>query len=781
MGETMPRCPSLPLCRRSPLYCLAISQRTPSSALPCFALQVFNIVRALALRPAAGFCGANICLATAASECLSCGLIDGPIVLSCLRSVSASLDASTNPAESGEQPAQDTCLGAAGLIKACEGRVVLPPGFAESMFDSLRKAAVHRRGANSGVRVASLLALASLLGCPLLGTGELVSKRTRVTSIATRRMVEGLLQDVLGAMDGTSIRPKNAAARIWGCLSAVGQDERSVGNPSLQEALGWTESGETSGASLVGGGAAGAITPDALCVAREGTLMSSVLTGLQSVATGVGDVEDGGSKKNRTAFVPVHSSLFAASVLACLESCSSALRVPHLQMAVVIETLFRGGHGAEVQKGAVRVALALADQEQAYSTWLRGLYHKPMFVNLPRDLRGHLVSVVDQVFSKLPAEMGNDLIRELWETITSRLFTPWSSASSSELEGGVAGDREGIRQATAFLSAMGTLGQDPGIESITMTSFVPSILRAFSARGDVTRFDSDPHEAPLWSALVGLLSRFPWEHVRDAIAFKPKDFATEKSSLAHFDRTVREYLTSRLAPVSEANSSSPAEVSSHSSAPPAAADAAASTSAAAKVLGSVARWGTRVRTEKEASAVVLPRLAERLESISATAAGGRWLLTLLDTAELPESCPIRATALVGGATAVWEPWNTGLFVVGEKAGELLGRGLCDSSHHRGALLYSMGITAPRAVMRADKVSPDLSTEVLARLFKLSGLVQRRIGSAADKRGVAELEDVRCGIDCFIRGLRHAPGVLNGTLSRSLGSYVESMATCHALS
>ena len=752
-------------------------------------MQVFNIVRALALRPAAGVCGASICLAAAASECLSCGLIDGPVVLSCLRSVSLSLDASASPAESGKQPAQDTCLGAAGLVVVCEGKVVLPPGFAESMFDSLRKAAVHRRGANSGDRVASLLALASLVGCPLLGPGELVPKRMRVTSIATRRMVEALSQDVIGAMDGTSIRPKNAAARIWGCMSAVGQDERSVGNLGLQEVLGWTEGGETSRTSLGGGGAAGAITPDALCVAQEGTLMSSVLTGLQAVATGLSGVEgEESEKKNQRYFVPVHSSLFAGSALACLGSCSSDLRVPHAQMAVVIEALFRGGHGVEAQKGAVQLALALADKEQAYSTWLRSLFHRPLFVNLPHDLRRHLVSVVGQVFSKLPSEMGNDLVNELWDTLTSRLFVPWSSASVSEPEGVAADGSEGIRHTAAFLSAMGALSQDSGIESITMTRFVPSILRAFSARGDVTRFDSDPHEVPLWNALVVLLSRFPWERVKDAIASTtPKGVTTETSPADRFGQTAREYLTSRLTPVGEARISSPAE-ESHPSAQPAAADtapnaAAVAVAAAANTLGSVARWGTRVRTKKEASAAVLPRLAERLKPVSATAAGGKWLLTLLDAAELAESCPTRAAALVGGATAVWEPWNTGLLVVGEKADELLGRGLCDgrSSNRRGALFYSMGVTAPRAVVRAGRSSPDLSTEVLARLFRLSGLLRARIRSAVDERGAAELEEVRCGLECFIRGLRHAPGVLSGALSRSLASYAESVATGHALS
>lgn len=136
--------------------------------------KVFNIIRAF---QEAGVCGAALCLTTAASECLSCGLIDSPAVLGCLRSLSVALDGATTAASgaaTGRQrmPAQDACLGAAGLVVACAGKVMLPPGFAESMFDSLRKAAAHRRGADSGFRAASLLALGSMVGCPLLGRGE---------------------------------------------------------------------------------------------------------------------------------------------------------------------------------------------------------------------------------------------------------------------------------------------------------------------------------------------------------------------------------------------------------------------------------------------------------------------------------------------------------------------------------------------------------------------------------------------------------------------------------
>ncbi|CAM9489778.1 unnamed protein product [Ectocarpus fasciculatus] len=741
-------------------------------------LQVFNIVQALALKPVAGLCGATLCLAAAASECISCGLVDAPVILTCLRSVSVSLDGLANPSGSKKLPAQDTSLGAAGLIVVCEGKVVLPPGFAESLFENLRKAAAHRRGANSGVRVASLLALASLIGCPLMAPGELVPRPLRVTSITNRRMVETLLQDVLEAMQGTSIRLKNAAARVWGCLSALGQHERSVGNSSLQESLGWTEDAGTHG---IRGPATAAIKPGALRVAQDGTLMNVVLTGLQSIAAGLQDIEDGDTEtENQNTVVPVQSALFAASAMASLTVCPN-LRIPHPQMATVIEALFRGGHGVEVQVQCISLGLALADKEQAYSTWLRGLFDRPFFVNLPRDVQHRLVAVFDQLFLKLPLDIRKDLAVKLWGIITTRFFTSWSSASSLEREGVVADGKEESRQAAAFLSGMSALvaaGTHGEVESMALTRFLPSVLHAFCTRDDLSRLDLDVEEAPFWDALVGLLSHLPWEKVQDAIASKPGATNTKTASVKLCEECLREYLTTRLTPSGEASTILSTGGTSSRSSPP----SAAATIATAKALGSVARWATRIRTDKKASAAVLPRLAEALKRISATAAAGKWLVTLLDTAELPESCVVRAAALAGGATEVWEPSNTGLLIVGDRSDDLLGCGAWGATHG-GALLYSLSVTAPRAVARVDRTSPDVSTEVLARLLRLTGLLHSRMGGAkeaADQRGVVELEEVVCGVEGFIRGLRHAPAVLNGTLSRSFATYVESVATRRAL-
>lgn len=140
--------------------------------------QVFHVVRAL---QEAGVCGSALCLPVVASECLSCGLIDSPAILDCLRSLSVALDGATSPRPGGERgcAAQDVCIGAASLVASIHGKVVLPPGFVESMFERLRKAAanpVNRTGMERGSRVVSFLALSSLIGCPLLGIGEFVPR-----------------------------------------------------------------------------------------------------------------------------------------------------------------------------------------------------------------------------------------------------------------------------------------------------------------------------------------------------------------------------------------------------------------------------------------------------------------------------------------------------------------------------------------------------------------------------------------------------------------------------
>ena len=317
-----------------------------------------------------------------------------------------------------------------------------------------------------------------------------------MSSATSRRTVEALSKDIQEAIEGTSWRPKNAAARVWGCLSAVGQDERSIGNSTLQASLGWAEGGEMLGTYSNGGGSggvgggggvgegglAGPIAPGALNVAREGTLMKVVLTSLQSVSSGVhavgveakggGPKRDDGQKSREgrkgtgekqgeqekgkrqekakkgkselekdkrgegiAARPTAHPSLFAASAVACLKSCP-ALLVPHLQMAVVVEALFRGGHGAAVETGCISLALALADKEQAYSTWLRGLFRKELFVNLSREARRHLISVFDEIIAKVPSGMARGLVEETWDSLASNLFCPVPEGSASRGGGG---------------------------------------------------------------------------------------------------------------------------------------------------------------------------------------------------------------------------------------------------------------------------------------------------------------------------------------------------------
>lgn len=170
----------------------------PSDAIPIRRAprsQTFHIIRA---SQEAGACGASLCLSAAVSQCLSCGVLDSPTILGCLRSLSLAVDealsstarplgerpssrrgtAVTDAPDRGHKktetpaPPQDACLGLASLAVACEGHVLLPPGFADSVFDKLRKAVGHRRGGDNGIRVVSLLALGSLIGGQILGAGE---------------------------------------------------------------------------------------------------------------------------------------------------------------------------------------------------------------------------------------------------------------------------------------------------------------------------------------------------------------------------------------------------------------------------------------------------------------------------------------------------------------------------------------------------------------------------------------------------------------------------------
>lgn len=677
--------------------------------------------------------------------------------------------------------------------------------------------------------------------------------------------MEALSKDIQEAMEGTSLRPKNAAARVWGCLSAVGQDERSVGNPTLQASLGWAEGGEMldtysngsggggggGSGGVGGGGVAGTIAPGALYVAREGTLMNLVLTGLQSVASGVlaggveaqeegpkqdedqkgksekqekgknpkseqekgkqekakkGKSEQEKDKRGEEAAAPSHPSLFAASAVACLKSCPS-LRVPHLQMAAVVEALFRAGHGAAVETGCISLALALADKEQAYSTWLRGLFRWDLFANLSREARRHLISVFDEIVAKVPSGTARGLVEEVWNSLASSFVCPVPEGSASRGgEGASLSSAEGIAQAAAFLSALGRrlataaaaatavaaagaegqaaeVGAGDEIKSVTTETFLPYFMDAFASLDDegdgyLAPLDQDAPEAPLWDALVVLLSCLPRRGVEDAIAFKAGAAAAGGSSSENPSRqAVRAYLLSRVAAAERAAGQSQFEGGASS------AVAATATTAG---LGSVARWAARRRTDQGASAAVLPRLVEGLKRVDAAPARGKWFQTLLDTAALPESCPTRAAALVSGASAAWEPSSLGLLVVGEEVKALSGRGL-RGGNRGGAIWYSMSVTSPRAVAEVEKGSPGSSAEVLARLFKLSGLLSRRRQEAAggagtdNESGAKGLEEVRWGVEGFIRGLRHSPPVLKGTLSRQFALFAESTAAEEALS
>lgn len=564
-------------------------------------------------------------------------------------------------------------------------------------------------------------------------------------------MVEDLLKTVRETMEGVSQRPKNAAARVWGCLSAVGQDERSVEDRVLQDALGWTEGGEMPASAYCG-----FISLDALSVAREGKLMAMVLTGLQAVARGEGsNVEEGkgtreddGTEKSDSLSValPKYPSLFAASAMACLEGACSTLRFPHAQMAAVLGVIYRGGRGAHVEMRCISLALALVEKHQAYSSWLCGLYHGPRLVNSSLETRRYLIKVFDQIAMAAPPEAVSSLMETVWKILVPTVLARAPSDGPGST-GTVPGNSEKvIDEAAEFLSGLGRLVRVTAssavrvaVEAVTIEKILPSVLNAYAIHSDPSLLGG-----PMWDALVRLLARLRPERVRLAISFKP-----ERSSLSA-SNVIQAYLVSRLA----------------------------AASGKGEGLGAVVKWATGINTDGEASIAVMPHLAEGIARIDVVSSRYAWFKTLLDSAGLPEISLTRAATLLGHAARarIDSPIVSGeSLVIGKKADISTGRG-----HLQGSLLYNLSFPAPSAVSEMESASSEDSADLLTRLIRVSGLSRRsssRFGKGATgKEGVdEEEEEVRLGLEGFVRGLRHTSHILNGTLSRQFASYADSVA------
>lgn len=660
-----------------------------------------------------------------------------------------------------------------------------------------------------------------------------------MSSIATRRMVEALLGVIEQGMAGTSIRVKNASARVWGYLSAISQDERSDGDPVLLEALGWGQGGGTrSGGPGNSGGPAGSIAPDALNVAREGSLMSDVLRGLQAVATGGGYeslgqfgrslLEDKGPGDSGERMVPELSSrsLFARSALKCLESCSVPLRVPHPQMAAVLAALFKGGYGSGVEAGSVSLAVRLASRDQAYPAWLRGLMKAPVFGNLSPATRGHLVAVFADVLLALPAKVAGGVVEEAWDNLIVML--PAVEASGGERGGG----DEGVRLMAAFFCGLarlagriapssvpagsGTGGAgDPAsaaallaeVSSMTTTVIVPAMVSRYDtgtglyaihvtaavrrgpaddedlcAGGDDGYDDLDP-EARLLGALTCLLRCIPQEQLAAAVAFDPTIKRTDYGK-----QVIRGHLIARLAseqPGRRAGQKHPA---------------ATIPCSASGILGSVVRWAVRTETPLDAGAAVLSHVARSLGRVSIA---GRlaWLRMILDVAGLSEVCPLRALALLASAALLWEPSSAAFLALGE-SGEALftdhyQEPRSESGKSSSTVQIEMGIgiglwagpgtgiTEARGMFcAAGAAVPKAVMRVEGTSPGAAGDVLARLLRLSDVLGRGrispEVRDARVCVDGFIRGLRHAPPVSGGAMSQQFAAHARVVSSAKAL-
>lgn len=607
-------------------------------------------------------------------------------------------------------------------------------------------------------------------------TTVVLFRRMQISSAVDRRTVEILLEDIREIMERNSLRPKNAAARVWGCLSAVGQDERSLDDAALRDALGWSDNG-TLGTRYNGrgggGGGGGTISAGALHVAREGTLMNVMLTRLQAVATGVPNVGDDVEVKSKEEGErPLCPSLFVASAMACLKSCTG-MRVPHADMATVIEAVFRGGHGVNAEVGCMSLALTLADKDPTYSAWLRGLCRGELFGNLSTETRLHLVSTFDQIVLKVPSEVVGGMTEEVWSAVAST----WVAASIERpVKGGsdTEVDSKVNDQAAAFLSSLGRLlassvGDHVEVVRTTAETIWPSILGVLVARNDVALFNERHAEQALMDALVRLFSSLPPQDAEKLLAFQQEAIGGSAEAII-CEKAIKGHLISRLVAPQNDHGKSGAGALLHTSTVTAA-------SAGNSGLRSVAKWATSTRTDRRASAAVLPYLAERLRRVESVAAKRWWLQTLLDMAELPETCPMRAIALVSVATAILEPWNAGVLVTGEKACDLLGPRIRPGDV---SFAHATGVVAPQAVSIIEKTSSGVSAEVLRRLFRLSGLLRKRRVDEPNRDRARELQDVSVGVEGFVRGLRHAPPVVEGTLSKQFASFAERVAASEAL-
>lgn len=666
------------------------------------------------------------------------------------------------------------------------------------------------------------------------------------------------MEDIQEVMDGTSLRPKSAAARVWGCLAALRQDERSIGNSTLTNALGWSDcrasgGGERGGVSNSENSrpAGKSIRADALRVAREGTLMNSVLNGLQTVAEGgvlaVVDADEASGSQRSDKGKSALPREFARSALACLEVCGRAdraLRVPHSQMATVLEALFRGGHGVAVETGCVSLALALADKDQIYSTWLRDRLRGSIFMNLARETRQHFVSAFDRLALKLPSGIVSTVVEDVWGALSPEVFVDGTDSaarrSSTKREGESVHGSEthvfAVDLVSLFLSSLrkailaerGEASKDPtspaavreSITGVVVTVILPSCIAGYAGRGyhDVSFLDRSAPDYALWDALVGLLCCLPQHRVADVIDFKlgAETCAAAAASTPPTDRTgqaIKAYLTVRLAAANQYFSISEDEKAQLSK---------RSSSEAAVRLGHVARWATRKGNDRRTSTVLLPHLAEGLKRVNSTSVEAvssewkaGWLRTQLDTAGLPEMCPLKILALLGAAAVAWEPpSNLALLAMGETASHGPGdrRSKTDSAADQGEIgivdaslsvslrqgawagpgsrLIALGVSAPKVVTNAEKRSNDVSTEVLARLLRVPGMLRDKRSEGievTDKDGdcqqgatLGELEEVRLGVDRFIEGLKHSPAILSGRMSRQFSAHASSVAAERAL-
>jgi hypothetical protein len=180
-------------------------------------------------------------------------------------------------------------------------------------------------------KVTAMLALTVLSGCPGIAIAPYtVSLQiSGVPNAITRPLIESLFTDLTVLQQSTTARIRHAAIKALSCLACLRRDHEMNATVSLLTHTSGKHSSSTAAT-------AGEVNLRTFKLPAEGTLVSTLLVGLLTVAGANTDSTSGATALQQPIAAPVP---YAAAVLKSLKHCK--LRVSDSQLALALSTLFR--------------------------------------------------------------------------------------------------------------------------------------------------------------------------------------------------------------------------------------------------------------------------------------------------------------------------------------------------------------------------------------------------------------------------------------------------------